>query len=225
MYPPGYGEIIRRHTTLVPLDTVYPCPRAAMPVTVDGHLDEWPALPIRVATRAYMTYPENWTGPADGSFAFATAYDDAFLYVAVQVTDDVLMLDRASVPWSQDSIAVSLDARTRELRAAEPPGASTEFESYLLYYLSPSMSSNMLWYLKERLPQGSQASCRADDRSIILELAVPIAYLNERQAGAWRDFQLNILVNDIDTHGTSRLRWRPDWNAGTYPGAGTFSRQ
>ncbi|NLF38945.1 hypothetical protein GX586_05830, partial [bacterium] len=225
MNPPGYGEVSRRHSTAVPIDTIHRCPRTQEAVVVDGSLADWPALPYRVESRDRITYPENWSGPDDGSFAFATAYDDAFVYVAVKTTDDMLMVDRSESPWSQDSIAVSLDAREEKVRAADSPGSKKEFETHLLYYLSPSGKGNMIWYLKERLPEGSQAACVADGQGISLEIAIPIEYLNGRQDGAWKDFQLNILVNDVDTTGASRLRWRPDWNAGTYPGAGTFRKE
>ena len=120
MEPKGYGKVANTFTTNVPLDTVYPCPRATRPVTVDGDLSDWPDLPYRVDTRDRITYPENWSGPEDGSLAFATAYDDKFLYIAVKTTDDKLMVDRADVPWSQDSIAVTLDARPEQERASAP---------------------------------------------------------------------------------------------------------
>jgi hypothetical protein len=209
----------------VPLDTVYACARAPHAITVDGNLADWPELPVRVSTPDRVTYPGNWSGPADCSFAFSTAYDDSFLYVAVNVTDDDLMVDRTDALWSQDSIAVCLDGRERSLRESEPPSLATEFTSYLLFYLSPGKETPMRWYQSERLPEGCRAVCVATDDGMALELAIPIAYLNERQDGSWKDFQLNVLVNDIDLNGVARMRWRPDWTGGFYPGTGTFRRQ
>jgi len=226
MKPKGYDEVSRTLSTRVPLDTVYPCRRAQRPVTVDGDLSDWPDLPLRVDTRDRITYPENWSGPQDGSLAFATAYDEAFLYVAVRTTDDKLMVDRADVPWSQDSVAVSLDARPEQVRAAEPPDMKGQFTSHLLYYLSPSEQGKMLWYARDRLPEGTQAVCVPAGQGMALEIAVPLSYLDGQQVGRWTNFQLNLLFNDVDLTGISRLRWRPDWySAGAYRGAGTFRRE
>ena len=59
-----------------------------------------------------------------------------------------------------------------------------------------------------------------------LEIAVPVAYLNDLQGGQWTSFQINLLFNDVDLNGVARLRWRPDWYGGqTYRGTGTFHRE
>lgn len=225
MTPKGYGEVARRFSTSVPLDTVYPCPRAARAVKVDGDLADWPALPYQIGTRDHVTYPENWSGPEDGSFAFATAYDDQFVYVAVKTTDDLLMVDRSDVPWAQDSLAVSLDARDKQTRESVPADNRSEFKSHLLFYLSPSEKAKQIWYKQELLPAGSQAVCVAAGQGMILEIAIPAAYLNDLQGGHWTTFQMNVLFNDVDAHGKSPIRWRPDWNGQTYPGSGTFRRE
>jgi hypothetical protein len=226
MDPKGYSEVSRSFSMTVPLDTVYPCPRTARTITVDGDLSDWPDLPYRVETRDRVTYPENWSGPEDASFAFATAYDDSFLYVAVKTRDDSLMIDRADVPWDEDSIAVTLDARPEPLRASAPPEMKTQFTSHLLLDLSPSEHGKMMWYAKDHLPAGCQAACVVAGKGIALEIAVPIAYLNDQQGGKWTSFQLNVLDNDVDLSGISRLRWRPDWYGGqTYRGSGTFRKE
>ena len=100
-----------------------------------------------------------------------------------------------------------------------------QFTTHLLYYLSPSERGKMIWYLKDHLPEGSQAVCVPAGQGMTLEIAVPASYLDELQSGHWTTFQLNLLFNDVDLNGVSRLRWRPDWNGGqTYRGAGTFRR-
>jgi hypothetical protein len=63
-------------------------------------------------------------------------------------------------------------------------------------------------------------------QGMALEVAVPLSYLDGLQGGSWSTFQLNLLFNDIDLSGASRLSWRPDWyRRGAYPGAGAFLRE
>ncbi len=99
----GKGGIL-----IEPKQTIAP---AAKPVTVDGDLSEWDALPFSCDASADADQAPGWTGPADASFRFGISYDDDYVYVAVESTDDRLVLDPARSAKNEDGVALLLDAR------------------------------------------------------------------------------------------------------------------
>ncbi|MFH1569686.1 MAG: sugar-binding protein, partial [Gemmatimonadota bacterium] len=86
---------------------------------VDGDLSEWEGLTfLRVTPETGVFDAESGTadGPTDLSFSFAVANDGQFLYVAVRVADDVLVLDTNKNPddvharaWMDDAVEIFLD--------------------------------------------------------------------------------------------------------------------
>ena len=57
-------------------------------------------------------------------------------------------------------------------------------------------------------------------------MAVPIAYLTERQGADWKSVRVNIGLNDVDADGRAMLWWRPEWGGAVdYAGSGTFVRR
>lgn len=80
-----------------------------------GEFNEWDRIPIcikRGETRDYRPIATNtWSGPDDLSFTFKCAYDSEYLYVLIDVTDDVLRntFDGDSI-WLGDSVQFGIDA-------------------------------------------------------------------------------------------------------------------
>lgn len=65
-------------------------PRRTFAIALDGNLGEW-ASSEGVPIENVVYRPENWSGPADLSGTVRAAWDDGFLYLAAQVTDDVIV--------------------------------------------------------------------------------------------------------------------------------------
>jgi hypothetical protein len=83
-------------------------PQVDGPLDIDASLDDWPATGFGVAHAVYQ--PENLSGPADLSAVGFAAWDDASLYVALQVTDDTLVQTQTGVDIYQgDSAEIQLD--------------------------------------------------------------------------------------------------------------------
>jgi hypothetical protein len=222
--PPGFGPTTMTGAAAIGIDTTYVVSRVTKRVTVDGDLGEWRRLPLRAALAERITYPQNWDGPADGSYDFAVACDSSYLYLAVRATDDELLVDRSEFPWEQDALAIMLDARKRSERGTEV-GVDGQFKAYLLFYLSPGRKGAMVWYRQDLLPQGCLAACVPTAKGYDTEIAVPLSYLRERQGARWDSFRVNLTMNDRDTRGTAAIHWRPDWNSSDdYEGSGTFVR-
>jgi len=130
-------------------------------------------------------------------------------------------------PWDQDGIEVRVDARPDPERSSGR--GHWEFTEMLLIALSPGETSDqMVYYNREKVPEGVQAICVKMATGHVTEIAIPATYLNEKQGEPWTAFRLNIAMDDYDDPAgpLAQIWWRPDWRyALTYPGSGTFRRR
>ncbi|HIJ72506.1 MAG TPA: hypothetical protein HPP83_00245 [Candidatus Hydrogenedentes bacterium] len=210
------------------VDEPLPCRRASGPIVVDGEFDDWDELPFEMVEPMQIRIaPEEWDGPEDLSFRFGVAYDDDYLYIAIETTDDVVTRVPDASPWGQDGLEVRLDARPEAERKGWRGGG--EFKETLFIATAPAATSDETEVLeRERLPEGVQVVCVQTDTGHNTEIAVPISYLNARQGGDWTSFRLNIAVNDLDEFNTMipQIWWRPDWRSiENYDGSGTFVKR
>ncbi len=225
---PDRAPIEIEGTQRLVVETLFECPHRTDPVVVDGRLDEWPELPFVCRKPAQIQLdPKAWQGPDDSWFRFAVEYDEEYLYIAVETNDDRLVLDPDKRPWRQDGIEVRVDARPDPERSNGR--GQGQFSEILFIALSPGETSDqMVYFNREKVPEGVQAICVKTATGHAVEIAVPAAYLNEKQGEPWKAFRLNIAVDDYDeaTGPGAQIWWRPDWRrALTYPGSGTFQRR
>lgn len=81
-------------TALVKLDWKHTVPPAAVPVVVDGDLAEWPdALFTTVEQPMFIREDWDWHGADDGKFRFAVQQLEGRVVVAVETTDDRVIVD------------------------------------------------------------------------------------------------------------------------------------
>jgi hypothetical protein len=86
---------------------------------IDGNLSEWENLPfIEVTPQNGVFDGESGVTkmPEDFSFGFSVANDDQYLYVAVRIVDDILVLDTNPDPtelhtraWMDDAVEIFID--------------------------------------------------------------------------------------------------------------------
>jgi hypothetical protein len=84
-------------------------PQVTAPPRVDGALDDWPATPL--ATSRYPVYNATaWEGEQDLSAAWWLAWDEANLYLAARVNDDVhVQTEQGTQIYKGDSVEVQID--------------------------------------------------------------------------------------------------------------------
>jgi len=203
----------------------FDCSRAEQ-ITVDGSLDDWPALPFDVRKPATVrNATDTYTVPEDCRFRFGTRHDDEFLYVAVDVVDDQLVrLEDASV-WHQDGVEIRLLALPDPARSLFR--GSGEWREALPIVLTPPDEAGEVTIWKEhKLPAGTQVESKVTETGYTVEVAVPSSYLTERQGAPWKEFRLSVAVDDSDEPGTAaQITWRPDFrDETTYTGSGTFQK-
>ena len=101
--------------------TYYAAKRAA-PVSIDGDLDEWKTVKgFTMADPKFFFVGQGmssakWGGPQDLSATFKVQWDEQYIYIAVEVVDDVVEEPHGSLSpgtdtgsWDDDSVEIMLD--------------------------------------------------------------------------------------------------------------------
>jgi len=208
-------------------EPLYECTRVKDAVVVDGKLDEWGVLPIDGNPPMQLRIEaENWTGPEDSRFRIGTQYDDNYVYVAVEVHDDVVLPDGGVATWFQDGVELRLDARPKEIR--DVWRGYTENKETVTIILSPGQDQNMMrGFHVAGLPDGTKAVCMATTTGYNVEAAIPVDYFNKAQGQEWTGFRMNVSVDDADQANENivQLCWKSDWRSGAnFAGSGSFTR-
>ncbi len=232
---PGASRVeIRQETWLLP-EALFACPRAPRKVRIDGALGEWAQLPF--AGRARPSREREDTAPGGGAFRFGVSHDDEFVYVAVDVTDPTPFFDAARSERKQDAVSITLDARRDPDRSTNQGyfGAisSGSMAKLAIAWLVPGepLTDPIFGALLPTLPEGTLRAARRTPRGYAAELAVPRAFLDERQGGPWSAFRLEVSQQDYDAEGRLHVThgWRPSRfgtsDALPIPGSGTFVRR
>lgn len=92
------------------------------PIKIDGNLSEWNGVPgVKMADEKFFFVGQGmssaqWKGPADLSAFFKLRWDNEFLYLAIEVTDDkvtephgAMASDPDTGSWDDDGIELMLD--------------------------------------------------------------------------------------------------------------------
>ena len=213
-------------------DRKWPAARVAQTPGVDGDLSEWQDLDheSRFEFIDNKSTGENWRGPEDSSFKFELAHDDAFVYLAIEVTDDDVLTEPLDAPLAPDGVIVFFDARPDPERS-NGRGEDSGYETLLLGSSPvPAGYPQRPRYRPELLPEGLQIANALTRSGFNVEMSIPVAYLEQKQGAPWQAFRLHIQMFDADTMGVgnkqSAIAWRPYWGGpGNIPGSGTFVRQ
>jgi hypothetical protein len=215
-------------------DASFECPRARRPVLVDGRLGEWPELPF--AAQGRPSQGSDVAGPEGGGFRFGVSHDDDFVYLAVDVTDPTPWFDAARSERKLDAVSVTLDARPDPARSANEHFfraiSSGAMKQLFFAWLVPgeAQPDPIFGALMPAPPEGALRAVVRTAQGYAAELAIPRAFLDERQGGPWQAFRLEISQQDFDAEGATHVAhaWRPT-RFGTsealpIPGSGTFVR-
>jgi poly(3-hydroxybutyrate) depolymerase len=182
-------------------------------ISVDGNIQDWGELPYRVNAAGQKTVAR-----------FNLRYDSSSLYIGVAVIDEYLSVDTAKNVWEQDGLIIRIDARSGDKR----DNRVNDWEDVLPLFISPvgPARSPLVWK-GWQLPNGSSLAWGKTGDGYAVEIAVPVAYVQAKQGGPWKDVAFNIAIDNSNKDGTHvETCWHPDWlKESMRSGTGVFLRE
>ena len=197
-------------------------------IWVDGILDEWQGLPMRVSRKPYKAGNLNeYSGDYDGSYEFDIRHDYDNLYIALSVWDDEVILDKDKSLWSQDVVRIYLDARP--LLISSNGTGQNRFEDFLYISFAPSADrkNGIKIYQQDQLPENIAIATKKTIAGFDVEISVPLKYLEEKNGKEWQNFRFNAAFIDYDENKSITEIWyMPEWSSGNnFVGSGMFFRE
>lgn len=210
--------------------------RLAQPPAIDGDLADWPAAsviampqrridfnPLTADERKACPSPIAWKGPEDLSATVRLGWDDANLYLGIEVRDDVHdPIDDVARAWMGDGLQFYLDswgdARERNLR-----GYGNDDQTFRVWAgrdgslrcIRDVAPERQIAFLDTGPVAGARTAFRRQGDRSVYELALPLRELQPLKLAAGTVCGLAILVNDRD--GDYRKRALTMTPAGTEP--------
>ncbi len=224
---PDKGPLTREGGGRLGIVRIHPIIMRSKAATIDGDLSDWPALPHVVNSDAYhMGRADAWKGPGDLTVRYAVAHDQDYLYIAVRTTDDTVLLRPGKNPWDQDGLRVDIDVRADPRRSGNAHREAWKDFLPINFTVGDSPDKPAGLADPSQLPVGSRVACAKLGDGIAAEIAIPLAYIKQRQGDDWQGVRVNILAYDRDDAKDSfyALISGPRWEAQGIPGSGVFLR-
>ena len=201
------------------LDAEYELNKVRGDIAIDGNLSEWGELPIAGIEPAYIDGGEqHWSGAGDASFRMGVRYDKSFVYVALEVNDDILRNEAGRKASSQDSVELWFDPRGDGQRNVAP--TDKEGEQYWRIIVAPGA--------QPIAPEGVTTASATTTTGYTSEIAIPVSVFEATQPKNWSAFRLNVCIHDFDAEFSAahnKVWWRHDWkSAQNVPYSGTFTK-
>ena len=171
-----------------------------------GDFSDWDKIPVCVTrgeTRDYRPIATNtWSGPADLSFLFKCAYDSEYLYLLIDVTDDILRntFDGDAI-WLGDSVQFGIDALCDRDGRSFINFAVAQAGARPVIYCFGHPDKSFVGDLSGTIRNKS----RLRERGIVYDLAIPWKFLKPFELIRGK-FGFNFAVIDQDD-GTNYENW------------------
>jgi hypothetical protein len=176
----------------VPVHTpVLPEPRRSVPrvegqVRVDGDLVEWTGrLPFSAVPPREVSGSGSYDGNADASFEWGIARDDAYLYIAVDVTDDSGVFSTEHTYRYQDRVGVRIDPRPDPERSRNESVQVSMRNGAIRKMIMPNagpvepLQDERSRLFSARLPEGIRTASVRTEKGYTAEFAIPTSALDE----------------------------------------------
>lgn len=194
---------------VVPLKR-YELIKTTKPIQVDGKLNEW-QLPYSL--------------PTDEPVRFGITYDNANLYLAIQVTDNEILAPSDLPAFNQDFVGFVVDGQPLAKSAGDRGEAWFKNSLYFIAGPEDQSGKNSTWDLGEE-EKALKWKCIQSEKGYSFELAIPLTYISNLQGANWQTVRVNIVTQDKDATGTKRTFWYPNWRENDHvTGSGMFFKK
>ena len=173
------------------------------PPTIDGYFTDWGDLANTINAAVYR--PENWTGPADNSAAFALGWDASALYLAIHVTDDAhVQTQLGALIFKGDSVELLLDSDL----GGDFASATLSGDDYQIGFTPGENKIGgpdaYLWFPASQAgrPNATVSAHGDEGGGFYLEASIPWSVFNVAPSAGGR-FGFAASVSDNDTPGTA----------------------
>ena len=194
-------------------------PKAPADLKIDGKLDEWKNVPARAINLSRQFFraekQADWTGTEDLSGTVRFLWDEKYLYVGVEVKDDIFANPKQDAGlWSQDGLQFLIDpARDRKEKEGrfdfsvglgqKGPQAWSHLSGDEVRSPEGEIKDFQLGISREGLAGGS----------VHYEVAIPWTRIPPFQPAVGRDLGLSMILNEDD--GKSRFGFMA-WFSGVH---------
>ena len=169
-------------------------------VVLDGKLDEWDGVPAHKTDGAdrVIDKPQWWSGPEDCSMTTRIGYDRKNLYLAIDVTDDVLVGDRNI--WRRDGVGIVWDPRPPQWRPADGQTGG-ECGGVMIGVPTDSAAMVVRGHMNDFEIAGAvKTACSRRGGGYVMEVAIPLRLIaTDFQITRGRTLLLDVSVNDRDS--------------------------
>ncbi|MDI6782794.1 MAG: sugar-binding protein, partial [bacterium] len=179
-------------------------PKLTQPIKIDGELSDWSSSIIKPQNLKVEFFNQNsYTGQGDIEATGYLAWSDGKLYLAIDVTDDKIVLPSSPTVWDQDSLQIAIDGSND----AEPGHGfdNNDFEFELAL-----MQDNKTYIAAGQYPAGRidsivlekvQLAIKKKDngKGLIYELMIPEEVVTPLKFENGKMFGFNFILNDNDT--------------------------
>jgi hypothetical protein len=185
----GDDPLLAERLIPVVIDRKHVCPAAEL-APLDGDVEPWPPVSYGTDGAALVLgAADAWQGPADGSLAFYARHDDQRVVFSVRVTDERLV--------EGDAVELWIDPRPADQRRADGRLRRQAIQVVAPAPTAPGPVAVAADRGGRNLPR-VEAAGQPSSAGYNLEIAVPTALLNRAQGGAWTDFQMALVLRDVD---------------------------
>lgn len=197
-------------------------------IKVDGDLSEW-------GNNYDIGYDEDklisgdndaYTGKEDLNFGVKLAWDEDYLYAAIEVKDDVISLNAEESVWRKDALRFYIDGRPARLSISGKEQKNGD--DYIGIFMSPAESKkhDISVYQPDNFPEGTLYAAKSSENMLYYEIAIPATWLNRKFGRNWENVRLNFGLNDVDDDGAvTELYWKPEWRSeDNIIGSGVFEK-
>ena len=182
-------------------------PRIKEKVVIDGDLSEWKNLKQNI--KSSMLKEEDFNpklnkGEEDISANGWLAYDENFLYLVLEVQDDVIALPSSVTIWDNDCLQVAIDA-LNDARPKENFDSKNDFEFEIALLKDGKQFISAGKYPEGRIENVVQdtkmAIKQVAKNKMIYEIAFPAGILLPLSLTEGTVFGFNFIINDNDGQG------------------------